>query len=179
MFGTPDQESPWAWSSAVPIDEGGWSTPNTATRVALDEHHTATRDPLAMAEQLVSGAAEFSVTQHRPRTLPPDTHPLSAAGDSPAHATPQDWQDTPPIDAHQALLAVAGQATWVCSASPPGGVGHLAAILVAVEPIPAAALGHGSTAVGAAHRGGRDLPVRGRGVTVAAGPPTADRSPEA
>jgi hypothetical protein len=123
VFGTPRQESPWAWSSAVPLDEGGWSTPHTAARVALDEHHAATRDMLAMAEQLVAGAAEFSVTQHGPCTLPAGNPTVGAVPGGEPQALDTQPSDIEPLDAHQALLAVAGQATRSLGAARRRGLG--------------------------------------------------------
>ena len=102
VFGSAKRESPWAWSGAVPVDS--WSAPQTASRVQLDEHHTATHDMLAMAEQIVAGAAEFTVTQR------------CRCGDGSV-----DEQQA--LDAHRALLSVSGQATRALGAGRRRGLG--------------------------------------------------------
>lgn len=104
VFGSERRASPWAWSAAVPVD--AWSAPQVVSRVALDEHHAATRDMLGMAEQICAGAAEFTVTQ-----LDRCAAPESGRAEADARL------------AHVAVLAVAGQATRSLGGSRRRGLG--------------------------------------------------------
>lgn len=66
VFGTPTQESPWAWTSATPPG-GQWGRTNVAARVAIDDRtHTARRDMLVLAEVVEQGTATFTVKQRTP-----------------------------------------------------------------------------------------------------------------
>ena len=104
VFGSPSWPCPWAWSAAAAVD--GWAEPQTASRVALDEHHAATRDMLALAEQTMAGAAEFTISQQGRCAAP---HSGRSEEDA--------------LRAHVALLSVCGQATRSLGAARRRGLG--------------------------------------------------------
>jgi hypothetical protein len=96
VFGAAGTPSPWAWSDALPVG-GSWKT-MVGTRVRIGDGHVADEDMLGSAEQTQAGAATFTVTQYGP-------------------LNDQD------VAAHQALLAIAGQATRSLGANRRRGLG--------------------------------------------------------
>ena len=63
VFGSARVPSPWSWSNAKP-DGTGWSVPQLAARVRIDERtHTAAHDMIGIAEQTWAPTACFTVTQ--------------------------------------------------------------------------------------------------------------------
>lgn len=76
VFGSPRTPSPWSWSHATPAD--GWGPPMRRHRVKIDEeHHSAVKDHLVLAEQSWAPSARFTITRIglvNPGGLPEATH---------------------------------------------------------------------------------------------------------
>lgn len=75
VFGSPRTPSPWSWSHATTAD--GWAF-TRRHRVKIDEdHHSAVKDHLVLAEQSWAASARFRITRVgpvNPGGLPEETH---------------------------------------------------------------------------------------------------------
>lgn len=117
VFGSRRRESPWAWGSARPVNDQ-WAPPQAITRIALDQHHSTTRDMLAVVERTHAGAAEFTITQRG-----------ACSSGSRAEADA--------LARHRALLLVAAQATRSLGGTRRRGLGWVHIRGLTAQPGPA------------------------------------------
>lgn len=65
IFGSAQNQAPWAWAPAQP--EGSWGEPSRRHRVHIDPvTHTAFTDGMLTAHQMTTAYAWFSISQTRP-----------------------------------------------------------------------------------------------------------------
>jgi CRISPR/Cas system CSM-associated protein Csm3 (group 7 of RAMP superfamily) len=72
VFGSPEESSPWTWSSVGPLNSSGgvakrWQCTSVQARVVVDpETHTVVEDLIMFAETVEHAAARFSLVQTGP-----------------------------------------------------------------------------------------------------------------